>query len=96
MSQGPYEQMKQRLVGFRAGTVRLGDLVEDLPALVKEVPDIDPTWRDRYVSYWWTLEQVHGDAIDLGEAQRMPSDTRSTVDDALDGLESLVDQALVS
>jgi hypothetical protein len=90
-----YEEMSECLLGFRAGTMRLGDLVERLPELVKELgDDIDPTWKAAFVSQWWTLEQIHGQAIDLGESTRMPTDTRRTVDDAVASLDELVRQAL--
>jgi hypothetical protein len=91
----PYEQMSECLLGFRAGTMKLGDLVERLPELVKELgDDVDPGWKANFVSQWWTLEQVHGQAIDLGESTRMPPDTRRTVDDAVSSLDQLVREAL--
>ena len=89
-----YEEMAECLLGFRSGAMRLGDLVERLPELLKGLEDPDPAWRETYVGYWWTLEQVHGQAIDLGESSRMPSDSRRTVDDAVAGLQQLVSQAL--
>lgn len=91
-----YEEMAECLVGFRAGTMRLGDLVERLPELLKTLGDIDPVWRETYVGYWWTLEQVHGEAIELGESSRMPPDARRTVDEAIAGLDRLVQEALTN
>lgn len=90
----PYEKMAECLVGFKAGTMRLGDLVEQLPELLKELEQPDPEWREACVGYWWTLEQVHGQAIELGESSRMPPDSRATVDDAVAGLDRLVQEAL--
>ncbi len=91
-----YAQMQEALLGFRAHTMRLGDLLERLPELMKQLPEADPTWKAEWVSYWWTLEQVHESAIELGESGRMPGGTRQTVDDAIDGLERLVQGAMAA
>lgn len=89
-------QIQQYLEDFHAGKKRLGDLVDDLPDLLKAVPDPDPMWREEFVGYWWTLEQIHSEAIDLGESRRMPTDTRRTVDEAIGALGRLTNEALSS
>lgn len=91
-----FEQMKQTVDGFRAHTLPLSDVIERLPQLLSRAEGIDEEWREEYISCWWTLEQVHGEAIDLGEATRMPRGSRDTVDDAIDGLRKLIDSALVA
>ncbi len=91
-----YESMKEALVGFRSGTMPLSDLIDRLPALLKENTDVDPEWREEFVGCWWTLEQIHGEAIDLGESRRLPTGARETVDDAIQGLERLVNRAITS
>ena len=95
-SQVLYGQMRECLVGFRAHTMKLGDLLDTIPSLLKQVPATDQGWKDEFVGYWWTLEQVHEAAIELGESGRMPESTRETVDEAVDGLTRLVDGALAS
>lgn len=89
-----YEAMQECIQGFKAHTMKLGDLVEILPEQMKAVDHPDEAWKAEWMGYWWTLEQVHGDAIDLGESGRLPEGTRETVDDAIEGLERLVNSAL--
>ncbi len=91
-----YEQLQECVDGFRSHTVTLSDLIERIPELLKDLDDIDPSWKAECVSYWWTLEQVHGAAIDLGESGRLPKNTRQTVDDAVDGIDRLVQGALAT
>jgi len=91
-----YGLMRECLVGFRAHTMKLGDLLERMPELLKEVDRPDPAWKAEFIGYWWTLEQVHEEAIELGESGRMPSSTRDTVDEAIDGLDRVVERALSS
>lgn len=78
------------LTGFRSGKVSLSNLIDEVPGVVKRIDLTDPTWHDRFVGYWWTLEQVHAEAIDLGESSRLPSDRRTVVDEAIDGMIDLV------
>lgn len=91
-----YQAMQEALLGFRSGTLALPDLVDKLPQLLKDLGDVDPVWREEFVSCWWTLEQIHGEAIDLGESRRMPTGSRDTVDDAIEGLERLVNNAMAN
>lgn len=88
--------MKEVLIGFRSGTMPLSDLIDRLPSLLKEAGDVDPAWREEFVGCWWTLEQIHGEAIDIGESRSMPKGSRDTVDDAIEGLNRLVDRALAA
>lgn len=89
-----YLDMRECLTGFSDGSVRLSDVIDRLPELLKRLDGADEEWREQYVEYWWTLENIHGEAIELGESRRMPPDTRKTVDDAVIGLNHLVDSAL--
>lgn len=84
------DQIDTMLKGFRSGTVRLGDLIDEVPVLVKELDASDAPWKDRFIGYWWTLEQVHSEAIDLGESRRLPPERRDAVDQAIDGMINLV------
>ena len=91
-----YKRMQECLLGFRAHTMNLGALVDELPQLVKELREPNAVWKSEFVSYWWTLEQIHGEAIEMGESGRMPADARKTVDESIEGLDRLVNGALVS
>lgn len=88
-----FSQMRATVDGFRSHSVSLSDVVERLPDLLGRAEGLDEEWREAYISCWWTLEQVHGEAIDLGESRRMPAGSRDTVDDAIDGLSRLLDEA---
>jgi hypothetical protein len=61
---------------------------------VKTLDDADENWRAEFVGYWWTLEQVHEEAIELGESRRLPTDRRDAVDTAVNGMLRLVDQKI--
>lgn len=89
-----YQEIQETLDGFRTHSLKLGDLVDQLPQIIKDLDHPDPEWREEFVSYWWTLEQVHTTAINIGESGRMPADTRRTVDDALEKMEKLIKSAL--
>lgn len=79
---------------FRSHTIRLADLVERVPTLVKSLEDADEAWRAEFVGYWWTLEQVHEEAIEAGESRRLPSERRDAVDTAINGMIRLVDEKI--
>lgn len=83
-------QLDSMLTGFRSGEVKLGDLIDNVPHLVKKLDVTDAPWKDRFIGYWWTLEQVHSEAIDLGESRRLPPERREAVDEAIDGMIDLV------
>ena len=89
-----YEQLQQCLTNFRARSISLSDLIERLPTLIKNIDDPDPIWKEECIGCWWTLEQIHEDAIELGESRRMPPESRKQVDDAIDRLGRLVNGAL--
>lgn len=89
-----YADIKDNLLMFRSHTIRLADLVERVPTLVKSLEDADEAWRAEFVGYWWTLEQVHEEAIEAGESRRLPSERRDAVDTAINGMIRLVDEKI--
>lgn len=91
-----YESIDHCLSAFRSGSVKLGDLVEQIPEILKQIDDPDPAWKDEFVSYWWTLEQIHETAIEIGESRRMPPQSRQTVDDAVNSMKKMVSSVLTS
>jgi len=87
------EEIQQALTAFRAHSLSLSDLIERIPALVKEL-EPEPTWKGEFVGYWWTLENVHEEAIEAGESRRLPPERRAAVDDSVDGMLRLTRTAL--
>ena len=90
-----FEQIHEALEAFQSHSLSLNDLIDRVPALVKSVGD-DAPWKDEFVGYWWTLEQVHEEAIEIGESRRLPVERRHAVDDAVLGMQRLIDGALSS
>jgi hypothetical protein len=93
-TQQTYSDIREALMAFQTHTIRLADLIEQVPELVKTIEDTDETWKAEFVGYWWTLEQVHEEAIEVGESRRLPPERRNAVDEAVTGMISLVDQKL--
>lgn len=88
-----FEQIHEALEAFQSRQSTLNDLIDRVPSLVKSVSD-DAPWKDEFVGYWWTLEQVHEEAIEIGESGRLPVERRQAVDDAVLGMQRLIDGAL--
>src|SRR5689334_1593186 len=93
-TQQTYQDIREALMQFQAHTIRLADLIEQVPNLVKTIEDTDETWKAEFVGYWWTLEQVHEEAIEAGESRRLPPERRNSVDEAIAGMLHLVNQKL--
>jgi hypothetical protein len=89
-----YADIRDNLRLFQAHTIRLADLIERVPPLVKALGEDDPTWKAEFVGYWWTLEQVHEEAIELGESRRLPSERRDAVDTAIGGMIRLINDKM--
>jgi hypothetical protein len=87
-----YQDIREALLQFQAHSIRLGDLIERVPELVKTLGDADEQWKAEFVGYWWTLEQVHEEAIEVGESRRLPPERRNSVDEAVNGMISLINQ----
>ncbi len=87
------EALDQLLTEFRSGQIRLSEFIDTVPPMVKQLNINDVDWKDRFVGYWWTLEQVQSEAIDVGESRRLPQERRETVDEAINGMVSLVAEA---
>jgi hypothetical protein len=90
-----FEQIQETLEGFQAHSVTLSDVIERVPSLVKEI-NVDAPWRDEFVGYWWTLEQVHEEAIEIGESRRLPVERRQAVDEAIIRMQTMIDGVLTS
>ena len=90
--QATLEAIQETLEGFQAHSVSLADVIERVPTLVKDI-NLDAPWRDEFVGYWWTLEQVHEEAIEAGEGVRLPAERREAVDEAINRMQGLLDTA---
>jgi hypothetical protein len=48
-------------------------------------------WADEFRGHWWTLEQVYAVALDRGEIDSLPDDAKSDIDEAIFGLEGMLE-----
>jgi hypothetical protein len=87
-----YQDIREALLQFQAHSIRLSDLIERVPELVKTLGSSDEQWKAEFVGYWWTLEQVHEEAIEVGESRRLPPERRNSVDEAVNGMIDLINQ----
>jgi hypothetical protein len=93
-TQQTYQDIRQALMQFQTHAIRLADLIEQVPELVKAIDHADEQWRAEFIGYWWTLEQVHEEAIEVGESRRLPPQRRNAVDEAVTGMLRLVNQKI--
>ncbi|MBT8227765.1 MAG: hypothetical protein HKP61_15530 [Dactylosporangium sp.] len=77
------------LAGYRAGTVPLRRLIEDLDVVWSRLSSSE--WSDDFRGHWWTLEQVYAVAVDRGQINSMPLESLAAIDEAIAGLEALVE-----
>jgi chromatin segregation and condensation protein Rec8/ScpA/Scc1 (kleisin family) len=89
-----YQDIREALQQFQTHSIRLADLIERVPELVKTLGEGDEQWKAEFVGFWWTLEQVHEEAIEVGESRRLPPERRNAVDEAVNGMMQLINQKL--
>lgn len=89
-----YQDIRESLMQFQEHSIRLADLIERVPGLIKTLGDSDEQWKAEFVGYWWTLEQVHEEAIEVGESRRLPEARRGSVDTAINGMITLINQKM--
>lgn len=76
------------LAGYRAGSVPLRRLIDDLDVVWSRLSSSE--WGDDFRGHWWTLEQVYAVAVDRGQINSMPPESLAAIDEAIAGLEALV------
>jgi hypothetical protein len=77
------------LSGYRSGAVSLRRLVDDLNVVWNNLPSTE--WSEEFRGHWWTLEQVYSVALDRGELEALPADAEADIDEAVGGIEGLLD-----
>ncbi len=87
------ELIRARLVGWRSGELALGRLIADLDALWVELGGLSEGWRSAFRIQWGTLEQVYAAALDRESVDALPADLEVLVEEAVDQLGFLVDEA---
>jgi hypothetical protein len=91
----PDRQMRDaiavKLADYRNGQTSLAQLVNDLDAIWNDLPLSE--WRDEFRGHWWTLEQVYAVGIDRGELAELPVDAQSDINEAVAGIESLLQRS---
>jgi hypothetical protein len=86
--------MRDKLAEFQSGKLSIGNLVDSLSALLDNVEEASPQWREAFKTHWWTIEQVYAVGIDRGNLNALPSESRSLLTEAVEHLWQLVEQAL--
>lgn len=77
------------LTGYRSGAVSLRRLVDDLDAVWNRL--LSTRWSEEFRGHWWTLEQIYAVALDRGELEALPADAKADIEEAVGGLERLLD-----
>lgn len=83
----------ERLEAYRRRELSLPRLVDDLDARWNELRESSDPWRNRFREHWWTLEQVNAVALDRGWFDDLPDECQVLVDEAVDALDLLTDEA---
>lgn len=89
-----YELMLDRLNAFTRGAISLRKLIEDLRSLAEALEHPPPTWKEKFLGDWWTLEQVYAVAVDRDELDDLPPESQDLVDGAVAALKHIVVEAL--
>jgi len=58
--------MRDRLDGFLAGTLGIGETISDLEGLLGALEEAPETWRRAFQDEWGTLEIAYAIALDNG------------------------------
>ena len=77
------------LAGYRSGAVSLRQLIDDLDAVWNGL--LSTQLSEEFRGHWWTLEQVYAVALDRGELEALPADAKADIEEAVGGLERLLD-----
>lgn len=83
--------MSDRLARFRAGSLGIGPVVNDLEALRYELQSVDGSWIDRFIDAWGDLEIPY--AVALDRLDPIPTIDDGVVAEGVSELERLVVEA---
>ncbi|WP_394828245.1 hypothetical protein [Pendulispora albinea] len=89
-----YALMKDKLLEFNDGKLPLSNLIDSLRALLDNVEEVSSQWRESFGQHWWTLEQVYAVALDRGNLEALPIESKVLVAEAVTELRRLVDEVL--
>lgn len=78
---------------YRAGELSLSRLIADLDTLWNQMRIESSAWSEAFRGHWWTLEQIYAVSVDRG-CRNLSEDCRVLVEEAVDQLGFLVDEAL--
>lgn len=71
-------------------------LIDDLRSLAEALEFPSRSWKDDFMSEWWTLEQVYAVGIDRGDLAGARAKTRELVGQTAETLIQLATRALES
>lgn len=82
--------MRQRVADLRHGRRSIGEITDDLSALMWELTETPQAWCDRFIEEWSVLEISYAVALDRGSA--LPTAADVDIAEALDNLDRLVEE----
>jgi len=83
------ELARHVIADYRAGRASLDSLVDGLNSIWESLEPSE--WREEFRGYWWILEQVYAVALDRGKLDKLSEDDFHHIEEALEGLESLLE-----
>lgn len=83
--------MRSLLLDYEEERVSLGDLINTLEALLSVLEDTPETWKERFKSEWWTLEQVYAVNLDRNQgALKLTQQEQGLIAETLASLRKLL------
>ncbi len=94
--QRQFRLMHEYIEAYRLGAISLRALIDGLSALLDVLESAGDSWKARFRSEWWTLEQVYASSLDRNQGQlRLDDEERQLVRSGLTNLSALLQDVLV-
>jgi len=78
---------------FDSNELTLDRLINELEAVLETFPNSNETWKQKFKSEWWTLEQVYAVACDRGETT-LNSESENLVYETLENMKNLLKEVI--
>ena len=91
-----YRLILDRLGAFAHGRITLRMLIDDLRSLAEALEYPSKSWKEDFMSEWWTLEQVYAVGIDRGDLAGAQAKNQELVGQTVKTLTQLATRALES
>ena len=91
--QRQYARMLSLLHDCEQERLPLAEVISGLDSLLSVLEDTPESWRERFKSEWWSLEQIYAANLDRNEGiLKLAAGDRSSIAEALCSLRALVDE----